>query len=610
MKVTAKFDQDINVLNLETVSKWGGYSVLYVKNGKIKAARPWTWKSFIYKHSSTARYLIGMQLKNALDKLGTAVSKLPPDKSAKVLEKIAKVKNKFISPQITADDRGETVDNENLKALMEGSAGQRFCLVKGHLKKIPFTTRLALSTFDLREINKAHVKQTVTHLIQRECARTGITSYQQAALRKLFSEKLSYLSETVFDRTLVSASSRAALEPQELIDTRTPTFQTIEEELSELEFERDAKATAMRNLKDDMEALHNHESPEYKLKKSMLDDVTMEVDTMDIQISQTKEFKKLQEEAAQAQALGIRMKKGNGYAQSFIRRGIDGRPLMIFKPYKFDSIGPNPPFPPHRVRNFFGRNLPKSLGGDPLFYRYIGNNTHHSETACYLTAANIGKPTLVPYTRVTHMLRGKQGLLVGSAMMFKRGAQDATKFFHMNKKYQFESPAYREAANAKLSDEQFDDLVIIDVLTGHLDRHAENFMIIPDENGNVKSLFAIDGGIAFAPEHPDSCFPTSTQKPYLWARNRFPHGDRPFTQYGKELINTIYARRSILAARLEKFYRGQGADPIISAKRIQCMRDRIEVLKHLADNNLPKRAVLDYTTKMQIANLLRARGVN
>lgn len=278
---------------------------------------------------------------------------------------------------------------------------------------------------------------------------------------------------------------------------------------------------------------------------------------------------------------------GGGWSGSYILKSYDGELLGIFKPGDEDSWGPKAPkaFSRWRRKKYLNKK------NDPHAREFIekcGGSGHLAEEASYIVDQVLGWNT-VPTTKVIeYTIDGEKK--TGSFQLFDKGLIDGTDALGIKKNYKAKR---KYGVGLKVKGEisveefrkQFELLVIIDVLTGNMDRHAKNFLI-KIASGEI---VIIDGGMAFPTFHPDPKSGISDEmlsKLYFWAKD-FVLAKKPFTDDGIKRINEAWDKRDQLRQKVFDFYvkneLGESEEEKIktAGSRAEMMIQRLTMLHHL-----------------------------
>lgn len=314
-------------------------------------------------------------------------------------------------------------------------------------------------------------------------------------------------------------------------------------------------------------------------------------------------------EVAVAKCETALVKKGGGCSVSYIFSDRDGD-FAIFKPKGEDSWGP-------AVKWFAGkwrRQCLQQVKSFQPFLNHIGGDfccEIASERVAKLikNAAGLPHDLVSPTESVTLILPGESQPKTGSLQLFEKGVVSGKEYLGLRLDYSIEkdSGQRREAFS-----QSFQWLVILDVITGHMDRHSNNFMVREVDG----TLLAIDGGMSFSPWHPDPSEGSPTRssaceemnKLYYWANPaaEFELANRSFTEESKEAIKQIYERRFELQRLVEESYQNEGGT--LGEERAQRMIERLEML--LIKSRCPSfkiKDLWDCRTKEQIEEILSAR---
>lgn len=453
----------------------------------------------------------------------------------------------------------------NLQILKNRKRGDIYLEDKGLLKKMSFVQKIlyffskVLNTSFYKDI-QCKVKILIDDLV------SSIDSENSNDLTSLFFEKLSPLSERIYDRSKINPK---ILKVFRSILIKSKDYQAF------LEKQKACKKNIL---------FINYISEKTKYQN-------------------LEKIKNVYLEACLATKLGVRAQRPKlGYSKTYFIKEINGKNIGIFKTAKGDSLSLNAPFPPARWRN----RLFSLLGFGGSLFKHIARKCHIAEVASFeideFMKTNVVPPTAI-VTLNPNCSDRSSSFEEGSFQLFIPNAIEARKFLKVFKNYNHETALSAED-KPDLSDELFDKLVINDIVSGNLDRHAENWLIVADlENPKkAKNIVLIDGGVAFSPTHSSSAFERSNQ--YLWGKTTFDWAQKRFTQKGKEIIQDVFNRRYQLRDKLIKLYVENGDDEKIANERGDRMLERIEMLENVAIiKNMRKYKLFNYRSPKEIEQL-------
>lgn len=303
------------------------------------------------------------------------------------------------------------------------------------------------------------------------------------------------------------------------------------------------------------------------------------------------------------------------------------KPLGIFKPSSEEVLSANNPKFMTRLKRLIHLTLLKPVSGS-LFHTAAGQS-YLAEVASkkveqfvvravddYLeNSPNISESTkklltnikLVPQTEVATLKLGQRKEEIGSFQVWV----DDTSFDEAYKalgvrgdnykqNHYFGKPLKLDEMKKDLPKELFELLVIIDYTTGNSDRHGKNWFIVYDENKNIAGIRLIDGGWSMAPDHPQNRLSPELTKQYIW--KNLPHAEKTFSPSGQHVIAYLKEHQEVLAQDLEALYFGHSRfeDIDTDAKRIERMKERIEVLERYSEQGKTLRELANVRTEAEI----------
>lgn len=218
---------------------------------------------------------------------------------------------------------------------------------------------------------------------------------------------------------------------------------------------------------------------------------------------------------------------------------------------------------------------------------------------------------LVQETHVTSFKIGKNpNERVGSFQLWLQEPHlEASRYFHVSDLYR--QPLFgKERAEflekiKQFPPELFDLLVILDYVTGNCDRHGGNWLVLYDDQKQATGIRLIDGGWSLLPAHPGPWSLFELGKKYLW--RRLPLANRPFTDLGKNVIESLYKMRSKLKDDLwNLYYKNMPQASEITFQRMLRMDERVQVLN--ANRTLStKRELGNIRMQRQVERVLKAQ---
>ncbi|MFT4554538.1 MAG: hypothetical protein ACI9S8_003192 [Chlamydiales bacterium] len=203
-----------------------------------------------------------------------------------------------------------------------------------------------------------------------------------------------------------------------------------------------------------------------------------------------KHFLAAVKETLFALTLGVRPGVPGGATESYKLRSLHGHPLAIFKPTEFNDWTTEHKSLLKKIKIVFSwafclsgslMDVPSSL----------------SECATYIIGKHMGKrDNTVKETALVTLRVGNHQYRGSYQLWEQRPHQDAKSYFGLNK-------YYGGCPQRSIPRELFERMVILDVLTGNMDRHAENWLIILNKNQEPVDIITVDGGKSMSCNHSD-----------------------------------------------------------------------------------------------------------
>ncbi len=444
------------------------------------------------------------------------------------------------------------LDSHNLNKIFTRKNGCLFYVENNKLRRMSLFQKIfyLIGRIFLRPIflkEQLKVKNIITDLTNR------IESKDKEFLTKLFFKKLSRLSEKVFDRSEINSSAVGVLRGD------------IENSYDVLKIK---------------EKVDNHSKGLwYYFSSKVRKDYNYKDNNL-------KRFQDILIKTRLSLALGVRPVKPPGYSKTYLIKDFkDKRYISIFKPAVGDSLSIQAPFFLTRWQN----RLFHKMGFGGSIYKHVAGKCYIAEKASFVVD-EVLQTGCIPPTDIVSLdqrvyRRHKPKYRKGSLQLFARNAIEAKEFFKMNKRYQrvpLRAKRRISQQERELLCQLFDKLAGIDVITGNLDRHAENWLLKFDEKDRniIKDIVLIDGGMAFSPSHGNSSWERAKQ--YFWAKQNFFLANRRFSKQGKEIIKKAYLNRKILYNQVLFTYVEEGDKEKIAKRRAEKMVERIEMLYYFA----------------------------
>ncbi len=147
-----------------------------------------------------------------------------------------------------------------------------------------------------------------------------------------------------------------------------------------------------------------------------------------------------------------------------------------------------------------------------------------------------------------------------------------------------------------LQQEHLRRLALFDFITGNIDRHGENALVVKNADGSQgHDMYFIDGGSAMAPEHPNGWNLLILRNKYRWRDLLGNHKDFPadlkFSPEEQSFIEKLYDKKEELVGQIRELYNHHLKDESVeNEERVQRMLERIEVLHFMRNQPIAELA--------------------
>lgn len=314
-------------------------------------------------------------------------------------------------------------------------------------------------------------------------------------------------------------------------------------------------------------------------------------------------FNKKEKVIRLALKLGIEPDRGSGCSGSYLLKDLKNQRVAIFKPSNEDTLSPTNPYITQKIKLQGVKALTQVSAGGSMLQTIAGQGylaeVLASEYASLIKEDGI---RLVPETRVvTLVINGQE--MTGSLQLFIREP-----FEDLMQYCKFQSKMYQRGSStishdemlSKIPQQFFEEIVIIKYLLGDNDSHAENVLVKTDNEGVVQGLISIDAGWSHAPQHPQV---KPEQEKYVRVAMGLPHGDSPFGDKAKSIINKLVSLSDEMDSIAYRIYEG-AEDKAVTEERINRRKERLGVLVKLTESNLPIKLLAEMDSKVKIENFL------
>lgn len=241
-----------------------------------------------------------------------------------------------------------------------------------------------------------------------------------------------------------------------------------------------------------------------------------------------------------------------GVSGSYWIRGTDRRIIGLFKPFDEEVHAPNNPIGP-RFRGALG--LRKIRRGCR-----IGESPHH-EVAAFIVDEFFGFG-IVPHTYYATFTHHNFFLARENVLSTRKAAKTKYGSFQEFLEGFASADKLSKEAHASIPLDEFQLLIVLDVIIGNADRNAGNILI------GEEKVAAIDHGL---------CFPDTIDTFSNWYWSYFPQGKEPLFKPIVDLLHSLPLEK--LAFKLNK-------KCFISLKALQMMKERVALFTAAIDAGL------------------------
>ena len=355
--------------------------------------------------------------------------------------------------------KNNNFDKENFETLLNRKRGQKFRIENDKLTKISGLQKISFFFSKLFKTkafveNQRKIKELISKNVNCISEKTNIKS-----LKAIFFDILSPLSSLIYDRQSIDKEILVKLKK---------------------EFEKE----------EDYERLTQKEK---FISKKFLGLIQYIPSANKRKNENLQEAKKMLLDSKLALKLGIKpIKPSSGYSETYLIKGLDQKIIGVFKTAKGDSLSLNAVHPLMWIRNIspLGRRNARYYGGKC----YIAESLSHEIDEEIET--NLVPPTIITSLNTDTSCSDKK-TEKGSLQKFVSHTIEAKDFLNMKKDYKTKIIKINSnTANSILPEELLDDLLILDIVTGNMDRHTENWLIKAmsiDENTKIATniMYAI-----------------------------------------------------------------------------------------------------------------------
>lgn len=303
-----------------------------------------------------------------------------------------------------------------------------------------------------------------------------------------------------------------------------------------------------------------------------------------------------------AQKLGVPMKPiGTGMSGSYFATDYKGKKKGVFKPAVEESLTGNSPKLKDKVKKTIMKILPIA---NPAAV-FHANEGYLAEAMTTTLATHMRFHTL-PASKVVELSAGKLKNAKGSFQVFAKKTESA--------KEALVGLDDDEIKNL-LSEDELEELFVIDFLTYNRDRHFENWLVSTEVNEETgkRNIYLIDHGLSFPKANP-------SRRDVFYRRNQFKWASLPQTesQFSDKMKNRIEGRLN--DEKLDKLLDKLGnTDPDVTHfseedskgnSQAAAFKQRVEVLKYCIDQNWTIREIATIKTQEDIDRVLEEKKLS
>lgn len=438
----------------------------------------------------------------------------------------------------------------------------------------------------------------------------------QSSLSSLLTERMSSLSENIYNRGKIKQSVVDILKPElkedkEFKKELSDEIQKLKKKVASLEAKKASLHNEKKALEDllkrkDIVSVRNAKKAKVKAKQKKIDSITEDIKTNKAIIAKLERKLALQKADRRinkvkfAYELGIKMKPVDaGMSGTYFAKDYKGKIKGVFKPAAQESMTGDSPKLKERIKKTIIKMLPIRDPAAP-FHAKEG----YLAEAMTTTLAKHLRFRTVPAAKVTVLSAGNLKDAKGSFQVFAKNTTAAEDTVLKLKKTEIEKT---------LSPEEIEELFLIDFLTYNRDRHGQNWLVSePNPVTGKRTISLIDHGLSFPKQHPsedDILLGFS-----FYGRNQFKYAanlplDREFTPEMKERIKERLTGvlRDKLMAQLKAtdpdvtHFDEEDADGNSQKKMLD---QRIDVLLYCIENNWTIRDIATIKTQEDIDRTL------
>lgn len=235
-----------------------------------------------------------------------------------------------------------------------------------------------------------------------------------------------------------------------------------------------------------------------------------------------------------------------------------------------------------------------------------GYLTHYGDIVTREDRILLSSLSLVPETHVATFETVKKGRHQGSFQLWvKEPHVEAADYLGVDKQCH---PISDKAFHVKLPFSLFQLLVILDLVSGQMDRKADNWFVIYGDLAKkiISGIRLFDGSYSMTPDFPEFFWEYRNQN--LWGN--LPIAHNTFDLLGRYIINYLHEHRNDISNSLMDLYNKELPERSKrNIRRIDCLNKRIELIKKACfDINLTIRKLSNIKSKASVEKFITKRS--
>ncbi len=419
-------------------------------------------------------------------------------------------------PHPLATNLNET-DKKNFTVLAERKKGELLKVENGKLVPMNFIESLTYRLFGAKKGELEILKQTIDNLTAKLSVNNDLSEEQGKAVNQFFIKKMGSLSTKIYSRSIHES-----------------VYQFMEKSLKGRSLSSTQKAAAIWGQLGNIKPLAAGASGSYVIVE------------------------------------GARME-----CKKIINESNKGREIGIFKPSNEDTLSPNNPHWKTTAMRLASRTILAPFTGSLLHMTqgqsmFAERAAHITEQYLLLAISRALKNSifkndqnflinllkLVPETEMLNIELPGKGKLDGSHQEWIHSSMTeipvrGEEFLHTDKNFNGPMLELTDENKHKLS-LIFDIMIIYGIIHGDTDRHAENFFIMTNNNGEITGLRLIDNGRAMSDTHPGFWGRIQANKETIWKKHAI--ANEPVSDFAKAVMQELWELKPEILADYRALY--------------------------------------------------------